>query len=273
MNPIHNKAITYRPEVDGLRTIAVLPVILFHAGFEFFSGGYVGVDIFFVISGYLITLIILREMENGNFSVVRFYERRARRILPALIAVIAISLPFAWVSMLPSEFKRFGQSLVAVATFSANIYFWRTTDYFSPAAEEQPLLHLWSLAVEEQYYVLFPLLLMIGWRFGKSKIFLMTVLTAGISLFLAEWWGRIHPYGNFFLLPTRAWELLTGSILAFIPATKSARLRSGKIAQIGSFIGLGLISYSIVGFDSNTRFPSIYTLVPVIGASLIITYA
>ena len=166
MNPHHNSIVAYRPEIDGLRALAVLPVILFHAGFELFSGGYVGVDVFFVISGYLITSILLREMEQAKFSIIRFYERRARRILPALFFVVACCLPFAWFWLLPEDLARFGQSLIAVATFSSNIYFWQTANYFAPAAEEQPLLHTWSLAVEEQYYVLFPVFLMLFWRFG-----------------------------------------------------------------------------------------------------------
>ena len=149
----------YRAEIDGLRALAVLPVILFHAGFEWFSGGFVGVDVFFVISGYLITTIIISEMAEGKFSIVNFYERRARRILPALFFVMAACLPFAWVWLTPNDLKDFGQSLVAVSTFSSNILFWLESGYFDRAAELKPLLHTWSLAVEEQYYILFPIFL------------------------------------------------------------------------------------------------------------------
>ena len=157
----------YRKEIDGLRAIAVIPVILFHAGFDRFSGGYVGVDIFFVISGYLITTIILHEKQSGNFSLVNFYERRARRILPALFFVMLISLPFAFLWLTPSNHKDFSQSLTSVAFFSSNILFWLETGYFDAASESKPLLHTWSLAVEEQYYVLFPLFLMLVWHFRK----------------------------------------------------------------------------------------------------------
>ena len=137
----------YRREIDGLRALAVLPVILFHAGFQTFSGGFVGVDVFFVISGYLITSIILAEMEAGTFTLANFYERRARRILPALFVVMALCLPFAWLWLLPQDMKSFSQSLVAVSAFASNVLFWRTSGYFDTAAELKPLLHTWSLAV------------------------------------------------------------------------------------------------------------------------------
>ena len=151
----------YRAEIDGLRALAVLPVILFHAGFGWFNGGFVGVDVFFVISGYLITTIIISEMAEGKFSIVNFYERRARRILPALFFVMLACIPFAWMWLTPTDLKDFGQSLVAVSTFSSNILFWFESGYFDTAAELKPLLHTWSLAVEEQYYILFPIFLML----------------------------------------------------------------------------------------------------------------
>ena len=151
----------YRPEIDGLRAMAVFPIILFHAGFEFFNGGFVGVDVFFVISGYLITTLILAEKEQGTFSLVNFYERRAMRILPALFLVMFASLPFAWLWLLPSDMRDFSQSLVADSTFASNFLFWHETDYWGAANELKPLLHTWSLAVEEQYYILFPLFLML----------------------------------------------------------------------------------------------------------------
>lgn len=273
MSTHHNQAIAYRPEIDGLRAVAVLPVILFHAGFEIFSGGYVGVDIFFVISGYLISSIILKELEQGKFSIVRFYERRARRILPALFFVVVCCLPFAWAWMLPDELKRFGQSMVAVATFSSNIYFWRKTDYFAPAAEEQPLLHTWSLAVEEQYYLLFPLFLILCWRFGKSKVFWLITTAAVLSLGLAEWGWRNQPAANFYLLPTRAWELLIGSLLAFLPKAAVERSASGKMAGPASIAGLALIFCSIFLFNKSTPFPSFYGLLPVSGTVLVIVFA
>ncbi len=273
MNDIHNNAIAYRPEIDGLRAVAVLPVIFFHAGFDWFSGGFIGVDVFFVISGYLITSIILSEMGRENFSIVRFYERRARRILPALFFVIVCCLPFAWAWMLPEELKRFGQSLVGVAVFSSNVYFWRNTDYFAPAAEEQPLLHTWSLAVEEQYYVLFPLFLLLCWRLGRSRIFWLTSLIALLSFALADWASKNHSAANFYLLPTRAWELLAGSLLAFVPLNYSAKLREGKFSQFGSALGISLIGVAIFGLNGDAPFPGVYALLPVLGAVLVIACA
>lgn len=150
----------YRKEIDGLRAVAVLPVILFHAGFEIFSGGFVGVDVFFVISGYLITNIIIEDLKKDRFSIAAFYERRARRILPALFFVMLCSIPLAWVLMLPPQFEDFSKSLIAVSLFASNILFGGQDGYFEPTTEAQPLLHTWSLAVEEQYYIVFPLLLM-----------------------------------------------------------------------------------------------------------------
>jgi peptidoglycan/LPS O-acetylase OafA/YrhL len=267
-----NKSIAYRPEIDGLRTIAVLPVILFHAGFSVFSGGYVGVDIFFVISGYLITSILLQELEAGNFSILRFYERRARRLMPALFFVIFACIPVAWFLMLPSELKLFGQSLVAVVTFSSNIYFWLTTNYFSVSAEELPLLHTWSLAVEEQFYLIFPLVLMFLWRQGRSLLMGIIVCFIITSIVLSEYSWRYYPVSNFYLLPTRAWELLMGAILAF-PVFKNLCLSNSSANSILSSFGVVLIFYSIFMFDKATPFPSIYALVPVIGTCFIICFA
>lgn len=148
----------YRREIDGLRALAVLPVILFHAGFQSFSGGFIGVDIFFVISGYLITSIIITEKKEETFNLINFYERRVRRIFPALYVVMIVSLPFAWLLMSPHQLKEFSESLVAVSLFTSNILFWKQSDYFDAEASLKPLLHTWSLGIEEQYYLLFPIL-------------------------------------------------------------------------------------------------------------------
>ena len=257
----------YRREIDGLRAIAVLPVILFHAGFSVFSGGYVGVDVFFVISGYLITSILISELEQGKFSIARFYERRARRILPALFVVMLACLPFAYMWMLPTQLKDFAQSLVAVVFFGSNILFWRESGYFGADAELKPLLHTWSLAVEEQYYLLFPVFLLLAWRFGRNKVFWSVVVIAAISLLLAEWGWRNKPSANFYLAPTRAWELLAGSICAFL--TVGRTLKSNNML---SAIGLAAIIFAIFGFGESTPFPSVYALVPVVGTALIILF-
>ena len=209
----------YRAEIDGLRALAVLPVILFHAGFKWFSGGFVGVDVFFVISGYLITTIIISDLAEGKFSIVNFYERRARRILPALFFVMVVCLPFAILLLAPSDLKDFGQSLVSTATFSSNILFWWERGYFGTALELKPLLHTWSLAVEEQYYIIFPLFLTLSWKFGIRKITIFLMLIFLISLSLAHFtsiygiFDRIIT-GSFYLIPTRAWELLLGVFIA-----------------------------------------------------------
>jgi peptidoglycan/LPS O-acetylase OafA/YrhL len=160
----------YRIEIDGLRAVAVLPVILFHAGFASFAGGFVGVDVFFVISGYLITSLLQTEMDAGRFSFRRFYERRVRRLAPALILVMLACLPAAWLLMSPKQLEDFAQSVVAVSVFSSNVLFWIESGYFAPSAELKPLLHTWSLAVEEQFYLFFPMLLWLLYRFARRWI-------------------------------------------------------------------------------------------------------
>lgn len=257
----------YRREIDGLRAVAVVPVILFHAGLTLFSGGYVGVDVFFVISGYLITSILIGELEQGNFSIARFYERRARRILPALFFVMLCCVPFAWMWMLPSELKDFSQSIVAVVFFASNILFWREEGYFAPAAELKPLLHTWSLAVEEQYYLLFPIFLVIAWRFGRNRVFWSICLIAAISLAASEWGWRNEPGANFYLAPTRAWELLAGSMCAFWLSGREQRANNWL-----SLAGLALILFAIFYYDDTTPYPSAYALAPVLGTALIIVF-
>jgi peptidoglycan/LPS O-acetylase OafA/YrhL len=263
----------YRREIDGLRALAVLPVILFHAGFETFSGGFVGVDVFFVISGYLITTIILAELEQGKFSIVNFYERRARRILPALFLVMFVCIPFAWFWLLPSDMKDFSQSLVAVSVFASNILFWRESGYFDAAAELKPLLHTWSLAVEEQYYVLFPLFLMLFWRLGKRWILVMLGLVFVASLAVAEWAAYAKPAAAFYLLPTRGWELLIGAFAAFY-LSKANRQEFGKaVGEVGGWLGVALILYAVFAYSKATPFPGLYALVPTLGTVLVILFA
>lgn len=230
--------------------------------------GYVGVDVFFVISGYLITTIIINDLDKNKFTIANFYERRARRILPALFFVIIFCIPFAYSWMLPSQFKDFSQAIAAIILFSSNIIFWRKEDYFAPAAEENPLLHTWSLAVEEQFYIVFPLLLMTFWRFGKKPLFYIVVFLSFLSLLLSEWGWRNYPSANFYLLPTRAWELGFGAICSFMLHGK--RLKGN---QFLSLFGLLLIILSIFVFDASTPFPSLYALIPVVGTVLIICFA
>jgi peptidoglycan/LPS O-acetylase OafA/YrhL len=264
----------YRKEIDGLRALAVLPVILFHAGFAPFRGGFVGVDIFFVISGYLITTIIVGEIERGSFSLIKFYERRARRILPALFFMMLCTLPFAWYWMLPNQLAQFSETLIAVPLFYSNILFYLTSGYFETASELKPLLHTWSLAVEEQFYVLFPLFLLFSWRLGKKQIVLLLLLLALTSMLAAQWGSLTHPSFTFFLLPTRGFELLIGSLISLsINPQKIKESISQSLCQFLSISGLLLIVYAIVSFNDKTPYPSLYTLAPTLGASLILVFS
>jgi len=261
----------YRPEIDGLRAIAVVPVVFFHAGFSVFNAGFIGVDIFFVISGFLITHILAKELTSNKYSLLSFYERRARRILPALVFVILVTLPFAWWQLLPGPMKDFSQSLIGVATFASNILFWREVGYFDTAAELKPLLHTWSLAIEEQYYVFFPLILAGVWRFGLKVVLLVCVSLFTVSLFMAHWGAYRAPSATFFLLHTRAWELLVGALIALYSLNSSAN--SKALQQPLSLIGLLLVLASYWIFDSNTPSPSLHMLMPTIGTGLILLFA
>jgi len=258
----------YRAEIDGLRALAVLPVIFFHAGFEWFSGGFIGVDIFFVISGYLITTIIIEEIENKKFSIVNFYERRARRILPALFTVLILSTISAWVLLSDTSLNKYGNALIGVTLFLSNFVFWREQGYFDESAELNPLLHTWSLAVEEQYYLLFPIFLLLVWRFGKEKVFWMIVAMAAISMLISEWGWRNTPTANFYLAHSRAWELFAGSIAAFI-----IQKRGVQKNEVLSLLGISAVVFSMFTYDNSTPFPSFYTLLPVIGVALLILFA
>lgn len=258
----------YRPEIDGLRALAVVPVMLFHAGIPHFEGGFIGVDVFFVISGYLITTIILEDLKKDRFSLITFYERRARRILPALFLVIACSLPFAWSLMLPTQLRDFSTGTIAVILFVSNVLFWRTTNYFSPASEINPLLHTWSLAVEEQFYLIFPVFLFVMWRYLRTWAPWAVALVAFSSLLLCEWAVREVPTAAFYLSPSRAWELLAGSLVAF-----SAGRTEFKKSELFSLLGLSAIVIPIFAFKTNTPFPGHFALFPVVGTALLILFA
>jgi len=259
----------YRPEIDGLRAVAVLPVILFHAGFELFGGGYVGVDVFFVISGYLITSIILRERETGSFSLASFYERRARRILPALFLIMLLCLVPAWWLMLPGELENFGASLIATSAFASNILFWQTSGYFDGATELKPLLHTWSLGIEEQFYLGFPLLVAFLARW-KGSLFFACILAAIGSLFLSVYLTPIYPGASFYLLPTRAWELLAGSLLAMGGVAFAQERLPQPGREILGWLGMLGILLPIFFYDENTAFPGTAAIAPVLGTALII---
>lgn len=265
----------YRREIDGLRALAVLPVILFHAGMQIFSGGFVGVDVFFIISGFLITTHILEEKYEGTFSLVRFYERRVRRILPALFFVMLVCLPFAWFWLLPTYLRDFSRSLYYVSIFGSNILFSQRDGYFDSASEMKPLLHTWSLGVEEQFYLLFPLFLLLIWRFGFKWIGVILLTCATISLAAAEHGLVSSPSMTFFRLPTRAWELLAGSLLALYLFRRPNVTQDmpKAVSQVGGVLGILLILASILGLDESVPFPGIYALLPTMGALLIILFA
>lgn len=264
----------YRPEIDGLRALAVVPVILFHAGYSSFSGGYVGVDVFFVISGYLITTIIVHEIAAGTFTVAGFYERRARRILPALTLVVSFSIASALWLMIPGELQDFAESLISVALFVSNFQFMAETGYFATAAELKPLLHTWSLAVEEQYYLVAPLVLVLMSRWRLRWSVLLTAALAIASLAFAQWASRELPDWNFFLTPSRVWELMIGALAAFILLDGRLLLAVGGSArQALSLAGIGLIAAAVFAYDDTLPFPSFYSLAPTLGAAGIILFA
>jgi peptidoglycan/LPS O-acetylase OafA/YrhL len=272
--------LTYRPEIDGLRAIAVGAVILYHAqinilGHELFKGGFIGVDIFFVISGYLITSIILKELvTTGSFSFKHFYERRVRRILPVLLFVILASLPFAWMYLLPDDLIDFTKSILYSLGFSSNFYFhYSGLEYGGVGLEGNPFLHTWSLSVEEQYYIIFPIILLITFKFFRKFLIHILILGFIFSLGLAEWTSRTYPSASFYFFHTRMWELLAGAILAYLEITRDGRSRIKSLNFILPFVGLFLIGHSILFFNDKMFHPSFYTLSPIIGVCLIIWFS
>tara|TARA_B110000902_G_scaffold253909_1_gene317150 strand:- start:1225 stop:3192 length:1968 start_codon:yes stop_codon:yes gene_type:complete len=264
----------YRAEIDGLRALAVIPVILFHAGFSIFGGGFVGVDVFFVISGYLITTILLKELNNDSYSLAIFYQRRARRILPALFFVALACVPFAWFWLPPKDMLDFAQSLSAVSIFSSNLYFLSESNYFDIEVELKPLLHTWSLAVEEQYYLFFPLLLALIWRVRKQALTPILLVLAVLSLYFSQWTAYNYPKAGFYLLPTRGWELLIGSLVAISSFSgNTTHWIKPKLNGLFSLCGLAFIAIAVAIFDKHTPFPSVYALLPTMGTALIILFA
>ena len=212
--------IKYRPEIDGLRALAVLPVILFHAGFNSFSGGFIGVDVFFVISGYLITTIIFIELNNNTFSLTKFYERRARRILPALIFVILVSSILSFIFLIPSELASYFKSVVATLFFYSNFYFHKTTPYFRSESDLEPLLHTWSLSIEEQFYIVFPIILLLFHKYFKSYFFLMFASSFVASFYICQFLANEDASLNFYFTFSRVWEIALGAMCAYININK-----------------------------------------------------
>lgn len=261
----------YRPEVDGLRAVAVLAVLFFHAGIGA-PGGYVGVDVFFVISGFLITSLIVRDLQDDSFSLVHFWERRARRILPALALVIIATLAAGYFLLLPGAYQAVGRSAAYQAVFAGNFHFWQSSGYFAGFAEEMPLLHTWSLAVEEQFYLALPLLLLGLFRFRALRRRSAVLGVLGVTLLLS-FLVSVHavpryPSGAFYLLPSRAWELMAGSMLALLPLGWYSSRRWAR--EAATFLGMGLIGLSIMVLNEHTAFPGWAALPPCMGTLLII---
>jgi peptidoglycan/LPS O-acetylase OafA/YrhL len=263
-------AIRYRPEIDGLRALAVVPILLFHAGYAFLPGGFIGVDIFFVISGYLLGSIILREIDGGVFTVRRFYERRVRRILPALLATIFSTLLLGYFFLLPEEMLSLGKSSIGALLFVPNIVFWdQSSTYFGLDIATQPLLHTWSLGVEEQFYLLLPALLLWCRRWGDRKyradaiLWLLIAASFGINILMLP----IDSKFSFYMLPARAWEPLLGVALASLMRRRRPGPVSGPLTAI---LGLALCCWGIFTLDEAQTFPGFNALYPTVGAALLI---
>ncbi len=260
-------SLSYRPDLDGLRGIAVGSVVAYHLGAPFASGGFVGVDIFFVLSGFLITRLIASELEAGSFSIAGFYDRRIRRIVPALVFVCACTTALALAILLPDELQRFASSLIATAFSVSNFWCLFNSGYFDPGAEVEPLFHTWSLGIEEQFYILFPVLLWAAFRLQRKSVGAIVLILFAASLLASIVLLGPHPQSTFFMLHTRAWELLTGSIVALRlvpqPASRLAR-------EAGSALGLFAVAAALFGYTSETPFPGLAALLPCIGAGLVI---
>lgn len=258
----------YRNDIDGLRAAAIVPILLFHAGVSTLHGGFVGVDIFFVISGFLITSIITQELDAGTFSIATFYKRRAVRILPALALMLLGTLIAGKFLLLAVELRDLGKSAAAAIGFVANIHFWLTVDYFDSGSETKPLLHTWSLGVEEQFYIFYPffVLFMRRWlpRYMKVAVALATVLSFALSMYFS----RTEPTAAFYLIPMRAWELGIGALIALNVLPKIA----SKHANVAAVVGAALVLFAVFRIRPDYAFPAPWALLPCIGAALLIGY-
>ena len=262
----------YRKEIDGLRALAVVSVIFYHAGFKFFSGGYIGVDIFFVISGYLITTILLEDIENQQFSFSNFYKRRAKRILPVLYLVVIITSTASIFILYPAELISFAKSVISIPFFSSNFFFWSERGYFNSDSLLKPLIHTWSLAVEEQFYIFFPIFLF----FLRNKIslfYILLVLSFFISLGLSYYLTLLHFETAFYLIFARAYEIILGSFAAILLKKNKFVIQKSIYADFFSAAGLSFIIFSIINFDSKTLFPYVNSLFPTFGSFLFIIFS
>ena len=262
--------IKYRPDIDGLRAVAVLAVVLFHGFPEYIHGGFIGVDVFFVISGYLISTIIYSELRSDTFSFIDFYSRRIKRIFPALLAVLFTTFIFGWFFLTPREYETLNQEIAGGAAFFSNFIFWRQSGYFDIAADKKPLLHLWSLAVEEQFYIFWPLIL---WVFSRLKVNLLylTLFILIISFGLNIFYINTDPIGAFYAPFTRFWELLIGGLLAYLSLHRPEPIQfSARSRDLLSILGLVCLLLGVFTFDKLLPFPGWYALLPVIAAASLI---
>ena len=262
----------YRKDIDGLRALAVIPVIFFHADFDWFEGGFVGVDVFFVISGYLITSLILSEISQDKFTLISFYERRARRILPGLFLIIFVSSILAFIFLTRNEIYEFFNSVISSSLFFSNFFFWYFEPYFSANSTLKPLLHTWSLSIEEQFYIFFPIFFILVLKFKNKQItnYSLILIFFG-SLLFAEVISKIYASVNFYFTFTRIWEIILGVLIA-IYLKNNKYTFSNTLSELLSFLGLMAIVYSVLFFSKDTRFPSLYALVPTIGTGLVIIF-
>jgi peptidoglycan/LPS O-acetylase OafA/YrhL len=257
----------YRPDVDGLRAIAVLSVLLFHSGIAALSGGYVGVDVFFVISGFVIATKLVEEIEEGKFSIANFYVRRIRRILPAMVVTMLVSCVAALVFFLPDALYDFSRSVIATAIFVSNLFFWKNSGYFESSALDRPLLHTWSLAIEEQFYIVIPIALFLVMAYARRWTFALFALATACSLALSVFLTDKAPTANFFVLPTRAWELLLGVLVALAPWTPiSHRI----LRELIALAALALVGVAVLTYTSATPFPGLAAFVPTFATAVLI---
>lgn len=256
----------FRYDINGLRAYAVAFVVLFHFGVFGFTGGFVGVDVFFVISGFLMTKIIMDGLKNNNFSILQFYTNRAVRIIPALAVLSIFLLILGWFELIPTDFKALSKHVIASLLFVSNIVYWRESGYFDADSHEKILLHTWSLSVEWQFYLLLPIYLVIAYRLLKNKTIQSLIVLFLISITLAHFISSYRPSASFYLLPTRAWEMILGGFLYFLPNPNLNKISKNLI----EIIGFVLIIASLYLFNAQTPWSSLYTLVPTLGTALIL---
>jgi peptidoglycan/LPS O-acetylase OafA/YrhL len=261
--------LNYRADINGLRAIAVLAVVVFHAWPEWLPGGFVGVDVFFVLSGYLISGIIFKGCRTGNFTFTDFYARRVRRIFPSLVAMLVLCLAYGWLVLLPAEFRQLGGHAAWGSVFLQNVAFWLESGYFDTSAALKPLLHLWSLAVEEQVYLVFPPVVLLAWRFRWPMLPLLFVLfvTSLVACLVAT---RTAPSAAFFLTPFRTWEFLAGSILALMHDRRGSPVARSWRFEAASWCGLGLLAFGLAWIGEGAGFPGWRAAIPVAGTTLML---